>query len=61
MGWFHILDRKHFTDKIALTWHNLDDHKKYRNDIHKTLDSLTIQEYHQHMIQAKKEYTTTKY
>ena len=29
MGWHHLLDRQHFTDKIALTWNEIEDPAQY--------------------------------
>jgi hypothetical protein len=47
----HILDRKHFTQQIVTSWHEIPDNKKdaYRNSIHTILISTSETSYQEHM------------
>ena len=60
MGWKHFHDQHHLTDKIVLCWGGLADPIKFKNDVHRILNTVDKAEVSLLLDTALSEYTSSK-
>jgi hypothetical protein len=62
LGCHHVLDRKHFTQQIVTSWHEIPDNMRdaYRNSIHNILNSTSEASYEERMQVAKTQFNYPK-
>ena len=60
MGWHHLLDCQYFTDKIALTWNEIEDPAQYRSDIYSILNEACEEKLSSLLETALATYSTPK-
>jgi hypothetical protein len=62
LGYHHVLDRKHFTQQIVTSWHEIPDNKKdaYHNSIHTILNSTSETSYQEQMQIARSQFNCPK-
>ncbi len=62
LGYHYVLDRKHFTQQIVTSWHEIPDNMRdvYCNSIHNILNSTLETSYHELMQVARTQFKYPK-